>query len=75
MATQEERAAMSDILSTTTTAVRHQMVVDDATGLFLSLNHTQPALRSLAVEQLAISIQQQQVKATQQAPFNVTANH
>ena len=58
MKTKEERAALNDILKVTKSAVRYQMVTDDSTTLYLGLYHTRSSLRTLAVEQLANSLNQ-----------------
>ncbi len=58
MTSEEERAALNDILRVTSSAVKYQMVTDDSTTLYLGLHHTRSSLRTLAVEQLASNLRQ-----------------
>ncbi len=57
-----DRMALQDVVSITSTGLKYQPVgVDGTTSLMLGLNHSQPAIRVLALQQLAKNMEQDMV--------------
>ena len=58
----EDRMALQDVISVSSAGLKYQPVGrDGTTSLMLGLNHSQPAMRVLALQQLAKHLEQSKV--------------